>query len=198
MSSFRSEPFLWIHLAGIAVFPAMLELTWLGLAVGSPLPISSMELLLVGFIGIVPVLWMQLVKPFNIFSILFVALKPNCLTVEQRQILTRFKTTKHQWFSAIAAGLMLPLLWLLDRFAPLAIGVASVLPQWRILGLAIAAIAFLLANLFLQIPISVLNVLWSDRSRVSQSNPYPAETISQDFTVPGIKVARIPLVPSRP
>ncbi len=197
MSSFRSEPFLWIHLAGIAAFPAMLELTWLGLAVGSPLPISSIELFLVGFIGIVPVLWMQLVKPFNIFSILFVALNPNCLTVEKRQILTRFKTAKHQWYSAIAAVFMLPSLWLLDRFAPLAIEVASIIPQWRILGLAIAAIAFLLANLFLQVPISVLNVLLSDSSELSQTSPYSVETISQDFTTPGIKVNRIPLVPSR-
>ena len=197
MSSFRSEPFLWIHLAGIGVFPAMLELTWLGLAIGSPLPISSIELILLGFIGIVPVLWMQLIKPFNIFSILFVALNPNSLTLEQRQILTRFKTAKHKWFSAIAAVLMLLTLWLLDRLAPLAINVTSIIPQWRLLGLVIAAVAFLLANLFLQVPISVINILLSDRSKLNQINPCSLETISQDFTTPGIKVNRIPLVPSR-
>ena len=197
MSSFRSEPFLWIHLAGIAAFPAMLELTWLGLAIGNPLPIPSMELFLLGFMGIAPVLWMQLVKPFNIFSILFVALNPNCLTVEQRQILTRFKTAKHKWFSVIAAVLMLPTLWLLDRFAPLALEVTSIIPQWRILGLTIAAIAFLLANLFLQVPISVINVLSSDLSELNQTNPCSLETISQDFTTPGIKVNRIPLIPSQ-
>lgn len=194
MSSFRSEPFLWIHLAGIAVFPAMLELTWLGLAVGSPLAIAKIELFLVGLLGIVPVLWMQLFKPFNIFSILFVALKSEILTVEQRQILARFKTVKHRWLSAIAAGLMILLLWLLDRFAPLAIGVVSSLPQWRILGLAIAAIAFLLANLFLQVPLSVLNVLLGDHSIIDNTDPQPAESISQDFTAPGIKVNRLPLV----
>ncbi|MGF1540706.1 MAG: low-complexity tail membrane protein [Pleurocapsa sp.] len=194
MSSFRSEPFLWIHLAGLAVFPAMLELTWLGLAVGSPLSIAKIELLLVGLLGIIPILWMQLVKPFNIFGILFVALKPETLTVRQRQILARFKTAKHKWLSAIAAGLMMPLLWLLDRFAPLAIGVVSSLPQWRILGLAIAVIAFLLANLFLQVPLSVLNVLLSDRSIIDNIDPHAVESISQDFTSPGFKINRIPLV----
>jgi hypothetical protein len=192
--SFRSEPFLWIHLAGIAVFPAMLELTWLGLAVGRPLPIAKLELLLVGLLGIIPILWMQLSKPFNIFSILFVALKPETLTVRQRQILARFKTAKHKWLSAIAAVLGIFLLWLLDRFAPLALSVASILPQWRILGLAIAAIAFLLANLFLQVPLSVLNILLSDRSTVDNAPPHPAENIARDFTAPGIKVNRLPLV----
>ena len=197
MSSFRAEPFLWIHLAGIAVFPAMLELTWLGLAIGSPVPVSNIELLVVGLIAIAPVLWMQLVKPFNIFSILFLALKPQSLTIEQRQILTQFKTPTHKWLSAIAAGLMILILWLLDRFAPLAIDVVQFLPQWRILGLAIATISFLLANLFFQVPLSVLNLLLRDRSRVENSVPYPVETVSQDFTLPGIKIERISLIPTR-
>lgn len=196
MSSFRSEPFLWIHLAGIAAFPAMLELTWLGLAIGSPLTIPKIELLVMGSIAIVPVLWMQLVKPFNIFSILFLALKPQSLTIEQRQILTQFKTPTHKWLSAIAAGLMILVLWLLDRLAPLAIDVVQFLPQWRILGLAIATIAFLLANLFFQVPLSVFNLLLRDRSIVENSSPYPVETVSPDFTLPGIKVEGISLVPT--
>ena len=196
MSSFRSEPFLWIHFAGIAAFPAMLELTWLGLAIGNPLLIPKIELLVMGSIAIVPVLWMQLVKPFNIFSILFLALKPQSLTIAQRQILTQFKTPTHKWLSAIAAGLMILVLWLLDRLAPLAIDVVQFLPQWRILGLAIATIAFLLANLFFQVPLSVFNLLLRDRSIVENSSPYPVETVSQDFTLPGIKVEGISLVPT--
>ena len=37
MRSFRSEPFLWIHLAGIAVAPLGLLVVWLALAIGDPL-----------------------------------------------------------------------------------------------------------------------------------------------------------------
>ena len=37
MRSFRSEPFLWIHLAGIAVAPLGLLVVCLALAIGDPL-----------------------------------------------------------------------------------------------------------------------------------------------------------------
>lgn len=191
MSSIRSEPFLWIHLAGIALFPALLELVWLGLAIGKPLPFSWLEFMLIAAVGTLPVLWMQLTRPFDIFSIAIVSLRPECLTERQRQILARFKTGRLRWSSAIAAILMLVILWLLFRLSPLAIGVASWFPQWRILGLAIATVAFLASNLFLQVPISVLSILSSDKSQILQTNPYPVEKIIRDFTVPGFKVDKI-------
>lgn len=191
MSSLRSEPFLWIHLSGIALFPAFLELVWIGLGVGSPWAFSTIELWLVAVIGIVPVLWMQLARPFDIFSILMVSLKPERLTPEQRQILRLFKTAKQRWLSAIAAGLMLLILWLLYRLAPVAVGVASLLPQWRILGLVIASIAFLGSNLFLQIPLSVGSILSNNKLNLAAIEPYPVEKIERDFTVPGLKVNQI-------
>ena len=36
--SMKSEPFLWIHLAGLAALPIFLQIAWIGLAVGDPLP----------------------------------------------------------------------------------------------------------------------------------------------------------------
>ncbi|XTZ13067.1 MAG: low-complexity tail membrane protein, partial [cyanobacterium endosymbiont of Rhopalodia inflata] len=48
MNNFRSEPFLWIHLAGIAVVPLSLQLVLLGLAVGDPFPLFWLELFIVG------------------------------------------------------------------------------------------------------------------------------------------------------
>jgi hypothetical protein len=92
MRSFWTEPFLWIHLAGIAALPLALELVWLGLAVGDPILPVWLELLLVAAVGIVPVLWMQLTRPFDIFSILVLAMKPEQLTQEQRRLLSLFKT----------------------------------------------------------------------------------------------------------
>jgi len=47
MRSFWTEPFLWIHLAGIAALPLALELVWLGLAVGDPILPVWLELVLV-------------------------------------------------------------------------------------------------------------------------------------------------------
>ena len=191
MSSLRSEPFLWIHLTGIALFPICLEVVWLGLAIGDPTPFPALELLLVGMVGIVPVLWMQLVRPFDIFSILIFSLKPEKLTTEQRQILTLFKTKKQKWFSVFSAVLMIVMLWLLARLAPLGIDIVSFFPQWRILGLMSATLAFLGSNLFLQVPISVLGVLLSRQSQLTNLEPYQVEKISQNFTVPGFKVNKI-------
>ncbi|HAX89215.1 MAG TPA: low-complexity tail membrane protein, partial [Cyanobacteria bacterium UBA11370] len=110
MRSFWTEPFLWIHLTGLAAVPLTLELVWLGLAVGDPLLPVWLELVLVGAIGIGPVLWMQLTRPLDIFSLLILAIKPDRLTDEQRRLLTLFKTKTNK-FLTIAATL--PMLWLL-------------------------------------------------------------------------------------
>lgn len=190
MSSLRSEPFLWIHLAGVALFPALLGVTLIGLAIGDSFP-YFLELPLIGAIAIVPILLMQLNRPFDIFSILLFSLKPECLSDEQRKILSLFRTAKQKLVSAIAAGMMVLSLWLLYRLSPLAIDLAGFLPQWRILGLAIAAVAFLGSNLFLQVPLSVLLVLLTKEAKLAQIEPYPLEQIEQSFTIPGIKVGKI-------
>lgn len=186
----RSEPFLWIHLVGIALFPAMIEIALLGLTIGDSYS-YFIELPLIAAIAILPILWMQLSRPFDIFSVLLFSLKPECLTAEQRKILSLFKTAKQKIWSLIAAGVMLLLLWLIYRLSPLAIGIGAFLPQWRILGLAIAGIAFLGSNLFLQIPLSVLQVLLTEDSKFIQTEPYPLQAIAENFTVPGIKVSQI-------
>ena len=119
MTNFRSEPFLWIHLAGIAVAPLTLQLVWLGLAVGDPLPLFWIELLIVGAFGVVPILWMQWNRPFDIFSLLLLAIRPDSLTPEQRKILTLFKTQKIRILSVITAVFLLGILWELYQFSPL-------------------------------------------------------------------------------
>lgn len=186
----RSEPFLWIHLSGIVLFPVLLQVVWISLAMGDSFS-YILELSLLGAIGVFPVLLMQLTRPFDIFSILLFSLKPECLTKEQRSILSLFKTFKQKFFSIMAAIAMLLLLWLLYRLSPLAVGLASFLPQWHILGFAIAVVAFWASNLFIQVPLSVLLVLLTKESKLAQVEPYPLEQIPQGFTVPGIKVNKI-------
>ncbi|XWK86605.1 MAG: low-complexity tail membrane protein [Phormidium sp.] len=189
--SFWSEPFLWIHLAGIAAFPIWLGLVLLSLAIANPLLPAWLEFSLIAAIGIVPVLWMQLVKPFNIFCILVVALKPEVLTVEQRKILSLFKRPLEK-VGAIAAPLFLLLvLWQIYRMAPLVLGISTVAPSWRIVGLLVAGVAFLLSNLFFQIPLSVLGVLLTKESAFATTEPYPVEKIPGDFTIAGFQVDRI-------
>ena len=186
----RSEPFLWIHLAGVALFPGLLCITWVGLAIGNSFP-YFLELPLLAAIAIVPILLMQLTRPFDIFSVLIFSLQPESLSESQRKILSLFKTFKQKLLSITAAVIMMLMLWLLYRLSPLAIGIAGFLPQWRILGLAIATLAFLGSNLFLQVPLSVLQVLLTKEANFIKIEAYPEIKIARSFTIPGIKVNKI-------
>lgn len=198
MRSFWTEPFLWIHLAGIAALPLALEVVWLGLAVGDPLLPVWLELLLVAVVGIVPVLWMQLTRPFDIFSILVLAMKPEQLTQAQRRLLSLFKTKTNPAIAIAGALFLLWVLWQIYRVAPVASTVVPV-PGWRIAGLLGAGAAFLVSNLFLQVPLSVAQVLLTSESEFAATEPYSLEKVPQDFTIPGWRVNQIlPLAATEP
>ncbi|MDV2991850.1 MAG: hypothetical protein N4J56_001504 [Chroococcidiopsis sp. SAG 2025] len=191
MQSFRSEPFLWIHLAGLATLPILLQLCWLGLAVGDPILPVWLEFSIVAAIGVLPVLWMQLSRPFLIFAVLGVAQKPTQLDEQQRKVLRLIRTTSNRLLAMIVAVLLVGLLWLLYRTAPIAANVIPLPPQWRGLGLLVASIAFLASNLFLQIPVSVARVFVTSETEFSKAKPYPVERIARDFTIVGWQVNRI-------
>ncbi len=182
---------MWIHLAGIAALPLALELVWLGLAVGDPILPVWLELLLLAAVGILPVLWMQLTRPFDIFSILILAMKPEQLTQEQRRLLSLFKTKTNSVVTIAAAVFMLWVLWQIYRVAPVAATVAPFAARWRIIGLLWAGLAFLVSNLFLQVPLSVAQVLLTSESEFAATEPYPLEKMPQDFTIPGVRVNQI-------
>ncbi|HEY9831372.1 MAG TPA: low-complexity tail membrane protein [Stenomitos sp.] len=191
MRSFWTEPFLWIHLAGLAAVPLSLELVWLGLAVGDPILPVWLEFCFVGAIGLGPILWMQLTRPFDIFSILIFALKPEQLTQEQRRLLSLFKTKTNRVITIAAAVFLLWVLWQIYRVAPMAAAVAPLAPRWHFIGLIGAGLAFLGSHLFLQVPLGVVQVLLTSESEFAAATPYPVEKIPQDFTVPGIRVNKI-------
>ena len=120
MRSFWSDPYLWVHLAGIAAVPLFLELCLLGLAVGTPIAPVGLEWLLVGAIGVAPVLWMQWQRPFSIFSLIVLALQPQQLTDDQRRILRLFRTPLEKGLAALMAIALLATLWQLFQIAPIA------------------------------------------------------------------------------
>jgi hypothetical protein len=191
MRSFRSEPILWIHVAGLATLPIFLLLCLLFLSVGEPLLPVWMELLLVAATGLIPLLWMQLRRPFYIFAILGIALKPENLTEQQRKILCLINTKLNRVLALLSAILSIFVLWQLYQAAPLVVNITSQLPQWRILGLALAALTFLASNLFLQIPVSVARVLVTNDTEFAAIEPLPLEKINQDFTILGVRVNKI-------
>ncbi len=193
MKSFRLEPFLWIHLAGIALAPLALIVVWLALAVGTPLTPYFLELGLLAITGIGPILWMQWRRPFEIFSILLVALRPENLTEDQRRILSLFLRPRQRGFALLTALLLLLKLGGIYFYAPLAAMVVVDLPQIRVLALLVAAGAFLGANLFIQVPVSVLSVLLTSETNFRATPPLNAAEIREKFTIPGWQVKNLSL-----
>jgi hypothetical protein len=190
MRSFRSDPYLWVHLAGVAAVPIFLELCLVGLGMGSSLMPIWFELLFVGGLGIAPILWMQWQKPFSIFSLLLLAVRSDHLSEDQRKILGLFKDPIQRVLSVAVAITMAAMLWQLYRVAPIAHGV--ILPSaTRGVGLLWAAIAFFFANLFLQVPISVLRVLLLGDRTLTAATPYPVDQIPAAFTIAGFRVKKI-------
>ncbi|MEG5095637.1 low-complexity tail membrane protein [Microcoleus sp. B13-B4] len=182
---------MWIHLSGAATLPIFLGVCLLGLAVGSPLLPVWLEMFLVAVAGIFPVLWMQWFRPFYIFSILVVAVKPQNLTSVQHRLLTRFKTKLNQGIALFVAVLLAVILWQLYRLAPLAATVAPFPPSWRVAGLLLAVAAFLASNLFLQVSASVMAVLLTPESEFAATKPHVLEKIRQDFTIAPWQVDRL-------
>jgi hypothetical protein len=190
MTAYRYDPYLWVHLAGLATVPFWLTLCLLGLAVDySTQPALELSLVL-GF-GLLPVLYMQLRRPFCIFGLLLLALKPSALTEEQRQLLTVFR----YWRIRLIAPLVsLVLGWFvvqLYQMAPIASAITPFDKWGRLGGLVIATIGVFGANLFLQVPMSVLGVLATSNSSLQAAAPYPVTAINQDFCHFGIPAAKI-------
>jgi hypothetical protein len=194
MRSFWFDPYLWIHLAGLAAAPIFLEICLLGLAVGDPVLPLDLEFLIVAIVGIAPILWMQWQRPFYIFSLVVLALKPSQLTESQRRLLTCFKSGANRAVAVVTALSLGWVLWQLYWFAPMVTAKAPALLGGRLGGLAVAAIGFLLCNLFVQVPLSVLRVLWVNEAQFAATQPYPLEAIAANFTLVGLQVKQI--VPS--
>ncbi|MBD2038100.1 low-complexity tail membrane protein [Leptolyngbya sp. FACHB-321] len=197
MRSFWFDPYLWIHLAGLAALPIFLEICLVGFAIGDPLLPVWLEVLLVGVVGAAPVLWMQWQRPFYIFSVMAVAVKPEQLTDDQRRLLVLFKSQRNRVLAAVVPVFLVFLLWKIYAIAPIAAPGVSFLPKWRFFGLLLAAGAFLGSNLFMQVPISVASVMLTTESAFAATPPYPLESIRRSFTLVGLRVNRF-LPPLRP
>ena len=195
MRAFWSDPYLWIHAAGLAAVPLCLVICLLGLAGGDPLLPIWLELGLVAIVGIAPIVWMQWQRPFYIFSLVAVAIKPERLTDDQRRLLTLFKTRRSPVWIGLGALVMLVLLKQLYWMAPIA---ADITPfAGRALGLSVAAIAFLAGNLFLQVPLSVGRVMLVSDQEFAATQPFAVEQILSAFSVLGLPANQIvpPLIP---
>ncbi|NER81561.1 MAG: low-complexity tail membrane protein [Leptolyngbya sp. SIO1D8] len=191
MSASRRDPYLWIHLAGLAVVPLCLDLCLVGFAVGDPALPAWLEVGSLGLVGSLPILWMQWQRPFYIFSILALAIRPDRLSEHRRRLLV----LQRGWLSRVlvgstALGLIL-MLSFLYQLAPIAATVMPFAGQPRLVGWLICAVSFLLANLFTQVPASVVPLLLAAPSMLQKVQPYDSASILNGFTLVGFRVPRI-------
>jgi hypothetical protein len=189
MKTFWRDPYLWIHAAGVAAVPLWLLVCLLGIAAGDPVVPSWLELIVVALVGIGPIVWMQWEKPFCIYSLLAVTLKPEKLTDDQRRILTLFKQRRNPLFIGLGAGIAFLLLKQMFDLSAIAQTVSPI--GNHTFGLLIAMVAFLLTNLFLQVPLSVLQVLLTPQEGFNAAQPQEVGQIMQGFFEPGMKVDQI-------
>ena len=185
------DPYLWIHLAGLATVPLWLDICLAGLAVGDPVVAPGVELLTLGLVGTLPILWMQLQRPFYIFSVPGLALRPDQLSVERRRLLSLQRTLLSRLLVICSAiALLLGLYWLY-QLAPIAADMTPFATKSRPTGWAIAAIAFLCANLFVQVPATVIPLLLISPTTRQKTEPFESTAILKKFMVIGLRLEHI-------
>ncbi len=184
------DPYLWIHLLGLAVLPLTLALTAIALPWGVPFPFAWAELVLIVLLGGIPVWVLQILRPWNPFGFLVFQIPPERMGDRQRKIMRLIQGTRQPLFNLFGAGGMVFLLWQISHYAPLAVGVSAGFPQWRLLGLAIATLGFFLSNILLQIPLTFLPTLWLSEQTVEEIDPHPSVSIRRDFACWGIPMGQ--------
>ncbi|MGF1460742.1 MAG: low-complexity tail membrane protein [Leptolyngbyaceae cyanobacterium] len=191
MTSHRRDPYLWIHFTGLATVPLWLDICLGGLAVGEPILSPWLELIVVGVVGTVPITWMQLQRPFYIFSVPGLALRPDKLPDERRRLLRLQRGWISRGLVVIAAIALLMTLYWLYRLSPIVAEVPFLVGKSPFVLLAICSMAFLLANLFTLVPATVIPLLLVSPQRLTKVEPLSASDILTHFTIVGLRIGRI-------
>ncbi|WP_338462839.1 low-complexity tail membrane protein [Synechococcus elongatus IITB7] len=182
----RAEPFLWIHLAGLATAPLWAALFLFAIANPDPFLPSGFTAILAGLIGIGSILWMQLRRPFYIFSLAVLTLKPDALQEGQRKLLRWFLSSLNRILAiATAVGLALILLQLY-RWLPIVQLQNPLAALDPFPAFLLAIVTVLALNLFVQVPVSVAPLLWLSESAIAGTEPLAPGQIAQQFTILGL------------
>jgi hypothetical protein len=194
MGMLRPEPYLWVHLAGLAALPLTISLCLAGLASAEPHWPLWLEFGVVASLGIAPVLLMQWRQPFYIFSLGVFALKPSALNETQRQLLALFRTPTVRFLTLGGSLLSAIALWQLYQIAPFMMQPVTVEQgqvSARLGGLFLAALSFLASNLFLQVPLSVVPALLISDAALREIEPLTPQQIASGFTLVGAQVPQL-------
>lgn len=186
MIELQQNRYLWVHLVGLAAVPLLLDICWVGLASAGPILPGSIAFWAIATLSIAPSLWMQLARPFYIFSLPPLALKPSALSEDQRRCLRVLKSWQIKTLTGLAASFALWVLWQLAERSTQITPVMS--PR---AGSVSAAVSFFLACTFLQISISAGRSLLVGPETLKRVAPYDESAIASDFLILGLRVEKI-------
>ena len=186
MFKVQQNRYLWVHLVGLAAVPLLLDICLAGLAsAGSALPFK-VQFWLIALTGIVPSAWMQIQRPFYIYALPPLAVKPTSLSEDERRCLTVLKSWQIKALAGVTAGF---LLWLLVQLYEKLPQVSPVMEPG--VGLVSAIAAFFFACLFLQISVSVVRSLLIGRDTLKRVKPFETDKIISSFFIPGLRIKKI-------
>lgn len=186
MIKLQQNRYLWVHFAGLAFVPLLLDICLAGLASAGPaLPFGG-QFWAIALSGILPGLAMQCFKPFYVFSLPPSALKPSVLSEDQRRCLQIFKSWQ---IKALAVGVALFSVWLLAQLYAMSPQVSPLLTARA--GLVCAAIAFFTASTFMQISVSAARALLISPEALKRVAAVEGSTITADFLIAGIRVNKL-------
>ncbi len=190
MIRLQQERYLWVHFVGLAAVPLLLDICLAGLASAGPAfnyPTAfGLQFWAIALLGIVPTLAMQIVKPFYIFSLPPIALKPSVLTEDKRRCLTVMKSWQIKALAGVTAVFLIWLLSWVYRRSP------QILPTMTpTAGLISAAVAFFFICLFLQIFVSVARAILVSPTALKRVEAYEERAIAADFLILGIRVQKL-------
>ena len=186
MFKVQQNRYLWVHLVGLAAVPLLLDICLAGLASAGPALPFKFQFWAIALICIAPSAWMQIQRPFYIYSLPPLAVKPSALSEDDRRCLTVLKS----WQIKALAGLTAIFsLWLLSRLYD---RLPQILPVMEpSVGLASAVAAFFFACLFLQISVSVVRSLLIGQDTLQRVKPIETSEIAASFFIPGLRVNKI-------
>lgn len=185
----KRDPYLWVHLAGLAALPLCAELCLLGLAAGDPLLPGGWDWLLVGLLGTAPIVAIQWLRPFYPFSVLLVSLRADRLNETQQRILQRWAGWETKAIALVASLLVLWALQRLDQLSPLAAEIAPL--DQRAIGLLVVWLGALLGSLLLTVALVSLWVLLTPQTAFSAIEPFPVGNVPGSFLRLSVRLTKV-------
>lgn len=186
MMELQQNRYLWIHFAGLASVPLLLDVCLAGLASAGPALPFGWQFWIVALLGIVPALAMQWLKPFYVFSLPPSALKPAALSEDQRRCLQIFKSWQIKALAVLVAAFSL---WLLKQIYVMLPQISPLLTPRA--GLICGAITFFVASTFIQISVSAGRALLIGPTALKRVPAVEEGAIASDFLILGIRLNRL-------